>query len=35
MEYVDVMGQTRTSIHNASEHTLNDYWNEESDVFSF
>ena len=31
MKYVDVVRQTRTSMNNASEHTLNDYWNEESD----
>ena len=30
IKYVDVMRQTRTSIDNASEHTLNEYWNEEN-----
>ena len=29
-KYVDVMRQTRTSIDNASEHTVNDYRNKES-----
>ena len=29
MKYVDVMRQTRTSIDNASENTLNDHWNDE------
>ena len=32
IKHVDVMRQTRTSMDNASEHTLNDRWNEESDV---
>ena len=32
INYVDVMRQMRTSVDNASEHTFNDYWNEESDV---
>ena len=27
-KYVDVMRPTKTSIDNASEHTLNDYWND-------
>ena len=31
LEYVDVTRQTRTSIDNTSEHTLNDYWNVESE----
>ena len=29
--YVDLMRQTRTSIANGSEHTLNDYWNGEGE----
>ena len=28
----DVMRQTRTSIDNASEHSLTDYWNEDSEI---
>ena len=32
MKYDDVMRQTRTSIDNASEHTLNDQWNDERKV---
>ena len=34
LRYVDVRRQTRTSIDNASEHTLNDYWNAESEKLS-
>ena len=33
MTFVDVMRQTRTSIGNASEHTLTDFWNDERTVF--
>ena len=32
LKYVDVMRQTRTSKDNASEHTLNGYWHEGSDL---
>ena len=28
--YVDMIWQTRTGIDNVSEHTVNDYWHEES-----
>ena len=30
--YVDIMRQTRMSIDNASEHTLNDFWIDEKEV---
>ena len=32
LKCVDVVRQTRTSIKNASQHTLNDYWNDEREV---
>ena len=32
VKHVEVMRQTQTSIDNVLEHTLNDYWNGESDV---
>ena len=31
-KYIDVMMQTRTGIDNASEHTLNGCWNDETQV---
>ena len=32
LHYVDGMSHTRTSIDDASEHTLTDYWKEEREV---